>query len=106
ELWPADRRMSYQEVVDASIREDLCLGKRGAGQTDGAVDHLTLGHVGALVRLGVWPQLDVVVGGESGHSYQVALDDFFVNDSNRCDDVLSCGEHALDVHTSAPGHVS
>src|SRR5256885_1461434 len=34
----------------------------------GAVGHLALRHVGALVRLRVRPQLDVVVGCQLGHS--------------------------------------
>src|SRR5439155_6986315 len=74
-LWPADGRMGDQEVIDAGVREDLRLGKRSAGQPNGAVGHLELGHVGALVSLCVRAELDVMVGGEFGHARQVALDD-------------------------------
>ena len=90
--------MRDQEVIHAGVGEDLGLGERRARQTDGAVHHLPLCHVGALVSLCVRPQLHMVVSGELRHSRQVALDDFLVDNCHRGDDVLGRRENALDVH--------
>src|SRR5437660_1779766 len=54
----------------------------------------------------MWPQLDVVIGGELGHPGKVALDDLFVDHRDRCDDVRGRSENALEVHWLAPCHVS
>ena len=95
--------MRDHKVIDAGVGEDLGLGERRARQTDGAVGHLALCHVGALVRLCMRPQLDVVVGGELRHSRQVAFDDFLVDHSHGRDDVFSRREDAFEVHYSALG---
>src|SRR2546430_16707238 len=68
--------------------------------------HLPLGHVCALVCLCVRPKLNVVVGGQLRHSGEVALDDLLIDHRKWSDDVLSRSEYPLDVHQSAPCHVS
>ena len=84
ELVPSDDLVGDEDVPDPPRRQDLGLGKLGAGDADGvAALELTPGDRDALVRFEVRAQLGVAAGEEVGHEAQVALEGLRLDDQRR-----------------------
>jgi hypothetical protein len=80
----ADDGVSDQNVGNAAlIDEHLSLAELGACQPDGACLELQPGDVGALVRLGVWPQCYAMADRERGHLGNIPLQQVEIDGDER-----------------------